>query len=332
MPANIESPSLRAGSLRSSGDSILSYDTQASSIATHQLGPLQTKGPVEDADRLSPLLEDDPRSYELVAPITNPARAFDLESRSEQLFSRQHLQAIFHDTPSLLRFTSFLSTARPKSVPLLVYYLDALKAMRAIHYANAVAEALEPIAGQEFTEHPPRSTLNAVLEDKAQQAFDILVREELPAFITHVFTQHVSVSVQKRVTGNLPPMLREASEGLAEVFCVSDPSRPDNPIIFASEGVLDSYFLGVRIASHCIRSLSPAMPHAKHLRIPPHNPIRRQLRHRPKLPLPPGPNDEPQQRHAPPQRCHRGQRSQRGLAELVRLPRPLPTISHCMRI
>ncbi|KAL5403304.1 hypothetical protein PMIN03_009979 [Paraphaeosphaeria minitans] len=248
MSTTIDSSSMRERSLRSSADSVRSYDTQASSIATHQLGPLQTQGPLDDVDRLSPLLEDDPQSYELVAPTSNHSKGFDLETRSEQLFSREHLQAIFRDTPSLLRFTAFLSTARPNAVPVLIYYLDALKAMRAIQYANAVAEALEPIDGQEFTEHPPRSTLNAVLEDKAQQAFDILVRDELPAFITHVFIQHVSLSIQKRVTGNMPPMLREASEGLAEVFCVSDPSRSDNPIIFASEEFHRTTQYGVNFA------------------------------------------------------------------------------------
>ena len=123
-------------------------------------------------------------------------------------------------------------------MPVLVYYLDALKAMRAIQYANAVAEALEPMEDHQFTEHPPRPTINAVLEDKAEQAFSLLVREELPAFITHTFIQVVSLSVQKRVTGNLPMHLRDASEGLAEVFCLTDPSRSDNPIIFASEGTL----------------------------------------------------------------------------------------------
>jgi hypothetical protein len=161
---------------------------------------------------------------------------YSLETRSEQLFSKEHLQAIFADTPSLLRFTSFLSVARPNSVPTLIYYLDAQKALRAINYANAVAEALEPISGLEFTETPARPTMNAILEEKASQAFDILVRDDLPAFITHVFIQTASVSIAKRVTGNLPPMLREASEGLAEVFCLTDPSRTDNPIIFASEG------------------------------------------------------------------------------------------------
>jgi len=185
------------------------------------------------------LLEDDPKSFDLVAPsVVNTERAgFSLETRSEQLFSREHLQAIFDDTPSLLRFTSFLSHARPQSVPILIYHLDALKAIRAINYANAVAEALEPLEEHEFTENPARPTINAILEDKARKAFDILVRDDLPAFITHVFIQIVSVSIQKRITGVMPPLLREASEGLAEVFCLTDPSRSDNPIIFASEGM-----------------------------------------------------------------------------------------------
>ncbi|KAF1913944.1 hypothetical protein BDU57DRAFT_558872 [Ampelomyces quisqualis] len=221
--------------IRSSADSVISYVSSAPSIATQALPPLQQRGAIDDDDRLSPLLEDDPQSFDLVAPVESERRQSSLEDQSELLFSRQHLQAIFNDTPSLLRFTSFLSAARPQSVPILIYYLDALKALRAISYANAVAEALEPIHRLEFTQNPARATVNAVLEEKANQAFDVLVNDDLPAFITHVFTQVASVSISRRVTGNLPPMLREASEGLAEVFCLTDPSRTDNPIIFASE-------------------------------------------------------------------------------------------------
>ncbi|KAH7402721.1 hypothetical protein BKA66DRAFT_404020 [Pyrenochaeta sp. MPI-SDFR-AT-0127] len=233
--------STRAGStgpktMRSSADSVLSYDSSAPSVATQALAPLQQKGNLEEGDRLSPLLEDDPKSFDLIsAPSDNERTLFSLETRSEQLFSKEHLEAIFQDTASLLRFTSFLSIARPKSVPTLIYYLDALKALRAINYANAVAEALGPIDGLEFTETQARPTINAVLEEKANQAFEDLVRNDLPAFITHIFIQVVSISISKRVTGNLPPLLREASEGLAEVFCLTDPSRADNPIIFASE-------------------------------------------------------------------------------------------------
>jgi hypothetical protein len=224
---------------RSSADSFVSYETTASSVntfKTQNLAPLQQKG-LSDVDRLSPLLEDDPKSFDLVAPpeVEN-SKVYSLEVQSEKLFSKQHLEEIFKDTASLLRFTSFLSMARPKSVPVLIYYLDALKALRAINYANAVAEALEPLEGHEFTQNPARTTVNAILEEKARAAFNALVRDDLPAFITHIFVQVVSVSISKRVTGNLPPLLREASEGLAEVFCLSDPSRSDNPIIFASEG------------------------------------------------------------------------------------------------
>ncbi|KAF2625874.1 hypothetical protein BU25DRAFT_344801 [Macroventuria anomochaeta] len=221
--------------MRSSADSVISQESFTPSIATGALAPLQQKNGLEDGDRLSPLLEDDPKSWDLIEPEENNRKVFSLEARSEQLFSKEHLAAIFKDTPSLLRFTSFLSIARPESVPILIYYLDALKAIRAINYANAVAEALEPIPGLEFTDTQARPTVNGILEEKAKLAFDILVRDDLPAFITHIFTQVVSVSISKRVTGNLPPLLREASEGLAEVFCLTDPSRHDNPIIFASE-------------------------------------------------------------------------------------------------
>lgn len=222
--------------MRSSADSIISQESTSFSIATGALAPLQQKGFTDDHDRLSPLMEDDPKSWDLLEPEQFNQKTFSLEARSEQLFSKNHLAAIFKDTPSLLRFTSFLSVARPQSLPVLIYYLDALKALRAINYANAVAEALEPIPGLEFTDTPARPTVNGVLEEKASLAFDVLVRDDLPAFITHIFTQVVSVSISKRITGNLPPLLREASEGLAEVFCLTDPSRKDNPIIFASEG------------------------------------------------------------------------------------------------
>ncbi|PVI03343.1 hypothetical protein DM02DRAFT_520981 [Periconia macrospinosa] len=217
-------------------DSVKSYETNPSSTASSTLPPLQHNQTSENVGRMSPLLEDDPKSFDLVAaPSSHSKSAYSLEAQSDLLFSKAHLQAIFDDPTSLHRFTAFLTAARPKSVPVLIYYLDALKAIRAINYANAIAEALDPIDGLEFTNTPARPTVNAVLEDKARRAFDVLVRDDLPAYITHVFIQVVSVSVQKRVTGNLPIMLREASEGLAEVFCLSDPSRSDNPIIFASE-------------------------------------------------------------------------------------------------
>ena len=139
--------------------------------------------------------------------------------------------------PRLLgQFMHFLQTERPASVPLLAYYLDTEKAIRAIKYANAVAEALKRLDGYEFTTGTPDVSLNQSLQAKHDSAFEALARDELPMFITHVWIQTVSLSIKHRIVGTMPSHLRDASEGLAEVFCLTDPSRHDNPIILASSG------------------------------------------------------------------------------------------------
>lgn len=221
---------------RSSGGSVFSNETAATSI--HTLPPLQSKGHENgDASHLEPVMEDDPASWDLVAPAPEDQEVgrYTLEKRSDQLFSAEHLRTIFEDPKLLLKFTGFLNSHRPQSIPILIYYLDALKALRAISYANAIAEALEPIKGQGFTDDVAKPTINGTLEEKANRAFEVLVHEDLPAYVAHTWTQVVSVSIQRRITGTLAPHLREASEGLAEVFCLTDPSRTDNPIVFASE-------------------------------------------------------------------------------------------------
>ncbi len=235
MPS-ISSPSIEGSATRSQSRTSdrSSYQTNVTSLP-----PLQHKG-ADENDQLEPLDEEDidPGSFDLVASAPEGVKQYSLETRSEQLFSTEHLRVIFSDPSLLLRFTSFLSSNRQASIPILIYYLDAVKALKAISYSNAIAEALEPIPGFDFTTSTATKTLNAELEQKAIQAFGVLVREDLPAYITHTYIQTVSLSIQRRVTGTLPSSLREASEGLAEVFCLTDPSRPDNPIVFASEGRL----------------------------------------------------------------------------------------------
>jgi hypothetical protein len=202
------------------------------------LPALQSYDNLEAMSKLDPVVEDDPASYDLVAPAEPHTESDDysLEKRSQLLFSREHLQVIFADPGFLFHFTSFLGQHRPQSVPILIHYLDSLKAIRAIHYANAICEGLDPVEGLDFTRDPMKPTVNAVLEARASSAFDVLVKEELPAFITHQYISVVSLTVTARITGSLAPHLRDASEGLAEVFCLTDPARQDNPIVFASEG------------------------------------------------------------------------------------------------
>lgn len=239
---------------RSSRDSRDSLDTTATSV--HTLPPLQNKGlDPNDAHALEPLLEDDPRSFDLVEPPQEAGNVgmYALEKQAELLLSKEHLTEIFNNSKLLVKFTGFLNSHRPQSIPLLIYYLDALKALRAIKYANAVAEALEPIATCDFTKEVAQQTNNNSLEEKANKAFEILVREDLPAYICYTWIQVVSTSISRRITGTLAPHLREASEGLAEVFCLTDPSRPDNPIVFASEEFsrTTQYGMGYSIGRNC---------------------------------------------------------------------------------
>jgi hypothetical protein len=222
----------RSSTMSSGSDSPVSYTTNATSLPG-----LQQRG-LDEHDQLEPLIEEqlDPGSFDLVIPPIAGAQQYSLETRSEELFSGEHLKIIFSDPSLLLRFTAFLRSHRSSSIPILIYYLDAIKALKAIRYSNAIAEALDPIDGIDFTNKSTKSTVNEELEEKARLAFDVMVRDDLPAYITHVFIQTVSLSIQKRITGTLPEHLREASEGLAEVFCLTDPTRPDNPIVFSSEG------------------------------------------------------------------------------------------------
>ncbi|RKF53311.1 putative white collar protein [Golovinomyces cichoracearum] len=238
-----------------SSSSTLSFTTSCSTVDSHSLIPTDSEQGYSPNQEALPALQSknndynkndniyehqfiDEDSFDLVVPpdtLSGNSTGYSLEDRAELLFSHEHLQTIFDDPSLLLKFTSFLSLYRASSIPILVYYLDSIKALKAISYSNAIAEALEPLPGIKFTNESTPKTINPDLEERSRKAFDIIVREDLPAYVTYVYTQTVSLTIQRRITGTLPPHLVEASEGLAEVFCMTDPSRPDNPIIFSSE-------------------------------------------------------------------------------------------------
>lgn len=157
-----------------------------------------------------------------------------------------------------------MSVHKPSSIPILVYYLDVLKALKAISYSNAILEALTPIPGCDFTDNIAYPTINKGPEEMAEQAFQQMVQNDLPAYVTHVYIQTVSLSITRRIIGTLPPHLREASEGLAEAFCLTDLSQPDNLIVFALEGTIpcQSFKSNKLLKGH---------------RIPPNNKVRYEL-------------------------------------------------------
>lgn len=174
--------------------------------------------------------------FDLAAP-EDGNQLHSLETLSDLLFAGEHLKNIFADPSSLLDFTSFLSSCRPNSIPMLMYYLDTTEALKAVNYAITIAQSLEPIPEHDFTSVAVKTTMNADLEEKAEKAFNVLVQEDLPAFSTQVYVQTVKSSMIRRIMGPSAPPMRDAPDGLLEVFCLTDPSRPDNPIVFASKGM-----------------------------------------------------------------------------------------------
>ncbi len=203
------------------------------STTTSSLPGASMQGNKLDVDlTLKAHLED----YDLETTVEDVDGTNSLEAFSDLLFSGEHLKSIFDDTSSLLKFTAFLSEYRPHSLPILLYYLDSTKALRAFRYANAIAESLGSIPGHDFTSTSAKSTVNPVLESKAQHAFNLLLQDDLPAYVTHMYVEVAKSSMFKRVTTAIVPSSQRGPEGLAEVFCLTEPTRPDNPIVFVSEG------------------------------------------------------------------------------------------------
>ncbi|KAK4495308.1 hypothetical protein PRZ48_013639 [Zasmidium cellare] len=193
---------------------------------------------------------DDPDSWDVIKSSHREQLdgVYSLEERAEQLYSNEHLSLILDDPKFRLKFSNFLRKHRPWRLPVLGFYWKAYKAIKALQYTNSLIDTLSPSDPTTFP--TPAHTLNPELTAVAHQAFEELRREDLHYYIAHAYISIVSAVVQRRITGNLASHLRETSHGLAEVFCITDPSRPNNPIILASQeftrhsGCALNYILG----------------------------------------------------------------------------------------
>ena len=204
--------------------------------------PSHHSSPVNDGSSLQGLSPeqryssgDNSQNFDLRPPPPNKPVKF-LDTLAELLFSGDHLNVILRDPSFFLRFTAFLNRYRPQSAPGLVRYLEAQKAIKAIEYANLLAQALKSLPGDPPDAPCPAASIDPKFAARSKKAFDTLVTEALPAYITHAMVKVVTESMVREITGTTMPLMRELVGGLAEIFCLSDPSVKDNPIVYASEG------------------------------------------------------------------------------------------------
>lgn len=253
----------------------------------NELPLLQATNPYDGSEQFNPVNEEyEDGSFDLVAPYEGDGTPLhSLERQADIMFSSEHMLTILTNPRYLARFRDFLVVERPKSIPVLTYYLNAKKALKALQYTNSLVRLSVdvPTAGIRNSKQPVGDTINAALEARVQDALEALTAEELPAFITYTCISITSKVVEERVRGTLPEKFQGTSDALAEVFCLTDPSRPDNPIIFASGG-------------NCIEVAHiPSIGANLMSRIPSNNTIRRGLCTRPKLSILARPQDQPKQ-------------------------------------
>lgn len=175
---------------------------------------------------------DDPGAYDLKPPAPSISHE-NIEELGNRFFSPDHLDTILRDRNAGPRFVRFLNEYRPRHATTLTHYIESRKAITAVEYANAIAQQIPT------DEHESRhfaATLDEAFAAKSQRILEDLIEEALPAFLTHRMVALVTDSLVKAITGEGVPLMKEMIPNLAEVFCISDPSLQDNPIVYASEG------------------------------------------------------------------------------------------------
>ncbi|MCJ1284764.1 hypothetical protein MMC26_004100 [Xylographa opegraphella] len=176
-----------------------------------------------------------PQSFDLAPPPPN-RHLTTIDTLCGRLFSEDHLYLILSDPTHFVRFANFINKHRPQTALLLTRYLETQKAIKAIEYANAIANTIQPLPQDHSTFQPCAAALLDVrFEARSKRAFESLVNEGLTSYVTRVLVDAVTDTLIKEITGNTMPIMRDLVGGLAEVFCLTDPSLKDDPIVYASE-------------------------------------------------------------------------------------------------
>lgn len=171
-------------------------------------------------------------SFNLKAPP--PGRLPNsIEEVTNRFFSADHLNTILRDQLFAARFTGFLENYQPQHIANLKQYAETQKVIKAIEYANATARQM---SFQQGLPVEPAAKLSSHFEARKNQLAQELVDEALPAHLTHQLVSLVTDTLVKEITGTNSPIMHDLIPSLAEVYCISDPALPDNPIVYASEG------------------------------------------------------------------------------------------------
>ena len=169
--------------------------------------------------------------YELRPPASKPKES-SVEDLSELLFSENYLKTLTSHPQLLTRFTTFLARYKPSIAHLVLQYVESQKVIKAISYANAVATTLKQDDAQSKEE---AASLSPAFQESSQKAFQTLLEEGLPAWVTYSLVKSSTSCLTSEMTNQSTPLTQDLVGGLSEVFCITDMKQKDNPIVYASE-------------------------------------------------------------------------------------------------
>jgi PAS domain S-box-containing protein len=221
------------------------------------------KQPSKESDRTP---SSDEQDFDL-RPTPSKPRPTSMDTLCEMLFSSGHLNILLHDPQLMTRFSTFLQRYKPELSAIVLQYLEYQKAIKAIEYANAVAQSIAPIAAIQDVDgsrtptqedsgqlHSSAAELSKPFAETSQRAYDLLVHEALPAYITYTLVKLSTECLIAEITSSAPTSLTaNLIGGLSEVFCLSDPNLPGNPLIYCSEEFyrLTGYTSGDVLGRNC---------------------------------------------------------------------------------
>lgn len=142
-------------------------------------------------------------------PQPRKKKSTSLDVLSESLFSGGHLNTILHDPQLFARFTTFLNRYRPQVSPILVRYLETQKAIKAVEYANAVAQSVTPLPSDGgLKKDLSAAHVDSSFGEMREKAFDQLLADALPAYITYSLIKVVTEIMVNEITGRSTPIMK----------------------------------------------------------------------------------------------------------------------------
>jgi hypothetical protein len=142
-------------------------------------------------------MEEDTQSYDLRPPTLPKRYSLGIENTVDILYGEQHLQNILKDKKLRHEFVTFLAQRLPSQMVHMVRLSENEKAIAAITYANAIAQAQRPMTGSQ------QPAVAAIISDQfvqdGQRTFGMLLAEGLPAYIAHVLTNEVMKYMEKQI-------------------------------------------------------------------------------------------------------------------------------------